>query len=656
MKQQVQALRRDILEHNRRYYQLDAPVISDVEYDQLLRDLEQLEAQLGEPVPADSPTQTVGAAPMFSPRQHMQPMLSLANAFDEEELRAFDLRLCQGLGVDSCRYIAEAKIDGLAINLTYQNGALLYAATRGDGRTGEDVTAHVRSIDGIPLQLQLPVAGTLEVRGEVYMPLAAFQQLNQQQLDSGGKVFANPRNAAAGSLRQLDPAVTANRGLCFFAYGVGDGGEELASSQSALLERFATLGFAVQGASICQDVETLMACYQQWLEQRDSLAYEIDGMVCKVDDLGLQKQLGKVARSPRWAIAFKFPAEEVETLIEAVEWQVGRSGVITPVAKMEPVSVGGVLVSSATLHNIDELKRKDIHLGDRVVIRRAGDVIPEVVRVSCPAHHRIVVAIPTVCPACGAQVERGNDVSALRCTGGLSCSAQVKESLCHFVSRGCVDIEGFGDKLVGQLIDVGLLHSIADIYALDYSAIQALPGLGKKKTENLRNSIAQRRQPPLAKFLHGLGIRHVGATTAASLADCFGSIEALMAADGEMLIAVDDVGLEVATAIQRYFSDDHNLEVLTRLKAMGVWPETREVQANVAHALAGKRLVVTGTLESMSRQEAEEKLRTLGAKASSSVSGRTDYLLAGSSAGSKLEKAKALGVEIVDEAWLLAQL
>lgn len=658
IRERIDALRTELTEHNYRYYILDAPVVPDDEYDHLLRELQRLEEILGEPVPPDSPTQTVGAPPStsFTPRRHGQPLLSLANVFDAEGLRDFDRRITQALDGAPFTYITEPKIDGLAINLTYRNGRLQYAATRGDGETGEDVTANARSITDIPWHLEGDVPALLEVRGEVYMPKAAFAELNAAQEEKGERSFANPRNAAAGSMRQIDPAVTAARPLRFFAYGTGLGGEALVDSQRALLEYLRALGFPVQAYEVLPDVEAVLTAYARLLARRDALDYDIDGMVCKVNEMALQRRLGTLARSPRWAIACKFPAEEAVTTVEKVVWQVGRSGVITPVAKMRPVHVGGVTVSSATLHNVEELARKDVHCGDRVAVRRAGDVIPEIVRVVAPAEQRADVEVPSACPVCGAAVFRMADEVAIRCSGGLSCPAQLKERIRHFVSRPCMDIEGMGEKLVASLVDAGMLHSIADIYRLDYAALEAFPGMGAKKVANLKAAIGVSRRRPLARFLHALGIRHVGLATAHGLAAHFGSMEAMMAADAGALQAVPDIGPEVAGSLLAFFSEPHNRQVLADLKAMGVWPEPETKAATVTHPLAGRTVVITGTLASMSRQQAQERLRALGARPASSVSKKTDYVVAGPQAGSKLEKARALGVEIVDESQLLAWL
>jgi len=755
LKKRIEQLRTRLTEHNHRYYILDAPVIPDAGYDRLLRELQQLEAELGEPVPPDSPTQTIGAPPStsFESRRHGQLLLSLANAFSDDEIRDFDRRVAQGLDGDAYTYIAEPKIDGLAMNLTYVDGHLQHAATRGDGETGEDVTANARTIADIPWKLEGDVPEVLEVRGEVYMPKQAFAELNAAQEERGERTFANPRNAAAGSMRQIDPKVSRARPLRFFAYGAGLGGEALADNQKSLLERLQMLGFPVQTCEILADVEALLKSYYGFLERRERFDYEIDGLVCKVNQIDLQKKLGAVARSPRWAIAYKFPAEEVVTTVEKIIWQVGRTGVITPVAKMQPVHVGGVTVSSATLHNAEELARKDVHAGDQVVVRRAGDVIPEVVGVSTPASHRVAVAIPEACPVCGAMVFHIEDEVAIRCSGGLSCPAQLKERLRHFVSRSCMDIEGMGEKLVAQLVDEGIVESVADLYRLKWSQMVEWEGFGEKKIKNLQASIAASEHRPLARFIYALGVPLVGEVTAHSLAQRFGSLDFLMSvgefnsgaakklshflstlplrevfqeyikdvkpsvasvlekkfkAVEEMIreregspevivrfanllvkrkkmkdmfesliheknkeaaleleryfsllgeiMKVEDIGPDVSTSIIVFFTEPHNRQVLFELEDRGVWPKQEALKPTADHPLAGKTVVVTGSLTSMSRQQAQEKLRALGAKPASSVSKKTDYVVAGPNAGSKLAKAKELGVKVVDESQLLAWL
>ena len=663
LRDSVQKLRAELTDHNYRYYLLDSPSITDAEYDQKLRELELLEKKLGEPIPTDSPTQTVGAPPshVFESREHLTPLLSLANAFSDQEVQDFDRRLQDLSGGRSFNYIIEPKIDGLAVNLRYENGELTIAATRGDGRAGEDVTDNIRTIADIPWRLEGEgVPQLLEVRGEVFMSKHSFESLNEAQERAGEKPFANPRNAAAGSLRQLDPKETAARKLSFFAYGAGEGGDQLASSQSELLLRLKRLGFSIQSYESLSGVEALLNHYCDWQERRETLPYEIDGLVYKVDAFDLQEELGAVSRSPRWAIAHKFPAEEAITRVEKIIWQVGRTGVITPVAEMKPVKVAGVIVSRATLHNIQELHRKDVREGDEVVIRRAGDVIPEVVRVaSVDGERSSVVTAPHCCPVCGSHVEQSEAEVAIRCSGGLSCSAQLKERLKHFVSRGTMDIEGMGDKLIEMLADEPeasplKLKSVADIYSIDFDAFIGREGFGEKRIEKLKQAVEASKQKPLPKFLFALGIRHVGEVTAISLSEAFCSMEAIMDADMESLQAVDDVGPEVAASVRSFFEEAHNQEVLKALKESGLWPEAIEAKKlPVDHPLAGKTVVLTGTFSQIKRSDAQAGLRRLGAKPTGSVSKNTDLIIAGENAGSKLSKAESLGIRVVDEAQLM---
>jgi len=660
LKQRINALRLVLKEHNYRYYTLDMPVIPDDEYDRLLRQLDMLEAELGEPVPEDSPTQSIGAMPSqtFVTREHGEPLLSLANAFEPEEIGAFVRRIREGTGEENPDFIIEPKIDGLAVNLRYESGQLSIAATRGDGKVGEDVTDNIRTIADIPWHLncadtELPEV--LEVRGEVYMSKAAFTELNVRQDTEGLPAFANPRNAAAGSLRQLDAKVTAKRGLSFFAYGVGLGGRELASSQSALLAQLHNFGFAVQDTSLATDVEGLLTHYQALQEKRADMPYEIDGVVYKLDDFALQHRMGAVARSPRWAIAHKFPAEEVITSVNQIIWQVGRTGVITPVADMQPVAVGGVIVSRATLHNNDELQRKQVYAGARVIVRRAGDVIPEIVRAVDVDEQAKRPSPPQNCPVCGASVFRIEGEVAIRCSGGLSCPAQLKERLSHFVSRGAMDIEGMGDKLIARLVDEGLLADIADLYELDYTSLQGWPGMGEKKIANLQHALEQSLHRPLARFLYALGIRHVGTATATGLASHFEGLNGLMQATVEELIHIPDVGPEVAASICSFFAEPHNRDVIARLLAAGVQPSVLP-SGSGNHPLAGKTVVLTGSFKSIQRRAAQEQLRALGVKPTGSVSKNTDLVIAGEKAGSKLTKARELGIEVANEQQLLAWL
>lgn len=663
LRRQVDALRQSLKEHNYRYYTLDAPVISDAEYDRLLRQLETLEEQLGEPVPDDSPTRIVGALPSqaFVSRQHGLPLLSLANAFDESEVEAFVRRIVELIGdeqgVDNnLQFVIEPKIDGLAVNLRYEHGHLVMAATRGDGKSGEDVTDNIRTIADIPWQLRSESPpDLLEVRGEVYMSKAAFAELNARQEQEGAAPFANPRNAAAGSLRQLDARITAERGLNFFAYGAGLGADLLATSQSSLLATLKDFGFPIQQIGKSTTVEGVIEAYRQLQAQRAQMPYEIDGVVYKVDDFAQQLRIGSVARSPRWAIAHKFPAEEVTTTVERIIWQVGRTGVITPVAEMKPVAVGGVVVSRATLHNIDELRRKQVYVGAQVIVRRAGDVIPEVVTAIDVDESTELPQPPNACPACGARVCRIEGEVALRCSGGLSCSAQLSERLRHFVSRGGMDIEGVGDKLIGRLVEEGIITDIADLYECDLQALQTWDGMGEKKIANIGQALKDSLTRQLSRLLYALGIRHVGAATSTALADHFGSLDAIMRADSEALTDVPDVGAEVAASIINFFVEPHNRDVIDRLLAAGVTPRPPQ-SASGDHPLSGKRVVLTGSFEAIGRRQAQEQLRALGAKPSGSVSKQTDLVIAGDKAGSKLKRAHELGIPVADEAQLLVWL
>ncbi len=652
----IAALRAELKDHNYRYYTLDAPVISDAEYDALLRELERLEEEFGEPVPDDSPTRVVGAPPatVFTTRTHAIPLLSLANAFSEEEVRAFDKRLRDILGGTSFSYIAEPKIDGLAINLRYEHGHLVVAATRGDGRSGEDVTDNVRTIADIPWKLAGNGVGgnvpeLLEVRGEVYMGKAAFAALNQAQESVGDKAFANPRNAAAGSLRQLDAKVTAKRSLSFFAYGVGLGGAGLADTQSGLLARLHGMGFPIQQVAVLPDTEALLSHFADMQARRAAMDYEIDGVVYKVDELALHDELGEVARSPRWAIAHKFPAEEVETLLLGVDFQVGRTGAITPVARLRPVRVAGVTVSNATLHNMDEIRRKDVRIGDTVIVRRAGDVIPEVARVLAEKRpvNAGMIDLPAACPVCGSAIVRPEDEAVARCSGGLFCSAQLKEAIRHFASRRAMDIDGLGDKIVEQLVDAGLIEHVDGLYRLQMEDVAGLERMAEKSAANLMAAIESSKQTTLARFIFALGIREVGEATAASLARFFGKLDTLMQADEESLQQVPDVGPVVAQSVLNFFAQPHNREVIERLLAAGIaWPLAEQSDSR---PLAGKTYVLTGTLTSMPRSEAKDKLEALGAKVASSVSKNTTAVFAGESAGSKLDKAQILGVPVLTE-------
>lgn len=657
---QAKDLREQINYHNYRYYVLDDPEIPDKEYDRLLRELEKLEAAHPDLITSDSPTQRVGATPLsrFTEVQHLLPMLSLGNAFDEQEVTDFDRRARERLDCDEIIYAAEPKLDGLAISLIYENGVLVRGATRGDGFTGEDVTQNVRTIETIPLRLvgkkhpQL-----LEVRGEVIMSKSGFEQLNQQQRDKDEKTFANPRNAAAGSLRQLDAKITAARPLSFYSYGVGkieDG--VLPETQMAVLEQLRDWGLRLNPeAGIVKGVKGCLDYYARLQRKRDALDYDIDGVVYKVNDLKQQETLGFVSRAPRWAIAHKFPAQEEMTVLQAIDVQVGRTGALTPVARLEPVFVGGVTVTNATLHNQDEIERKDIRIGDTVIIRRAGDVIPEVVSVVLLKRPKNAKKfhMPTHCPVCDSEVIRLENEAVARCTGGLYCPAQRKEAIKHFASRKAMDIEGLGDKLVEQLVDNELVHDLADIYHLSIDNVAALERMAEKSASNLIASIEKSKDTKLARFIFALGIRQVGETTAKTLARYFGSLDRLMSATEAELIAVPDVGPIVAASIAHFFHEPHNRKVIGKLQQAGVRWEDVEVKAKKSQPLAGKTFVITGTLSGMSRDEAKAQLEEQGAKVASSVSKKTDYVIVGESPGSKATKAEELGVNMLDEAGFL---
>jgi len=650
------ALRERIHHHNYRYYALDDPEISDAEFDALMRELQDMEAQYPALVTPDSPTQRVGSASLaaFGEIRHELPMLSLDNAFSEDEVREFDRRAREGLKVTTVHYSAEPKLDGLAISLLYEDGVLMRAATRGDGYTGEDVTQNVRTIHSVPLRL----VGThpprrLEVRGEVYMPKRGFAELNRRQEERGEKIFANPRNAAAGSLRQLDPRITASRPLDMYCYGVGmvEGGN-LPERHSAILEQLKQWGLRVSPQrAVVEGVDGCLAYYADLALKRADLPYDIDGVVYKVDDLAQQRQLGYVSRAPRWALAHKFPAEEAMTVVTAIDVQVGRTGAITPTARLQPVFVGGVTVSNATLHNEDEVHRKDVRVGDTVIIRRAGDVIPEVVGVvkeRRPPGTRIF-HLPKHCPVCGSEVVRVEGEAVARCTGELVCPAQRKEAILHFASRRAMNIDGLGDKLVDQLVEQGFVRTVADLYALTHDQLMALERMGAKSAENLLHALEKSKRTTLARFLYALGIREVGEATAQTLAAHFGELESIMEADGTALQEVSDVGPVVAQHIAAFFREQHNRDVIDKLRAAGVhWPAMP--RRAPTSPLAGKTFVLTGTLHGMTRDDAKERLQALGAKVSGSVSGKTDYVVAGEDPGSKRDKAVALGVAILDEA------
>lgn len=656
----IDELRKRINEHNYRYYVLSDPTVSDAEYDQLFRQLQTLEAQHPELITSDSPTQRVGAIPAkeFSEVKHELPMLSLDNAFTEEELHAFDERVRSRLGVtEPIEYVSEPKLDGVAISLLYKNGELLRAATRGDGETGEDVTQNIRTIRSIPLKLRgKNFPETLEVRGEIFMPKADFLAFNQKLLEKGEKIFANPRNAASGSLRQLDSRITAQRPLAFYAYALGVFDEALSFTEHAqILKILQNYGFPVAkeiarviGAQGCFEY------YQKIFLVRDQLPFEIDGVVYKVNSLVFQHQLGFISRAPRWAIAHKFPAQEKITQIHAIEFQVGRTGAITPVARLEPVSVGGVVVSNATLHNFDELLRKDIRIGDTVIVRRAGDVIPEVVSVIQEKRPKSakIVHLPSHCPVCGADVIKPEGEAVARCVGGLYCSAQLSQSIKHFASRRAMNIEGLGDKLVDLFLEQGLIHNVAELYELNQETLAELPRLGEKSAENLLDALEKSKKTTFPRFLFALGIREVGEATARLLAEHFLNLSTLMKATEEDLQSITDIGPVVAANILGFFQESHNVELIKKLIKLGIhWPELSRTSKN--HLLSGKTIVITGTMLNMTREAAQQRLHELGAKTSNSVSSKTDYVVVGENPGSKYTKAKELGIKILDEAAFL---
>ncbi|MBR9787329.1 MAG: NAD-dependent DNA ligase LigA [Vibrionaceae bacterium] len=660
--QRLEELKESLHYHAVRYYVEDNPEIPDAEYDRLMRELLDIEAQHPDLVTVDSPSQRVGGKPLseFSEVKHEVPMLSLDNAFDDSELDSFHKRAQDRVGNQSVKqYCCEPKLDGLAVSLLYENGVLVQAATRGDGTTGENITENVRTINAIPLKLRgNDWPERLEVRGEVFMPKAGFEQLNELARQKGYKVFVNPRNAAAGSLRQLDSRVTASRPLSFYAYSVGVvQGAELASSH---YERF--LQIKSWGLPMCPETKRVdsladvKAYYQDILQRRDALPYEIDGVVIKIDDIAIQERLGFVARAPRWAIAYKFPAQEEITTLNDVEFQVGRTGAITPVAKLEPVFVGGVTVSNATLHNADEIERLQVKIGDQVVIRRAGDVIPQVVSVireRRPENARDIV-FPSLCPVCDSHVERIEGEAVTRCTGGLVCQAQRKQALKHFVSRKALDVDGLGDKVIEQLVDREMVETPADLFKLSAGILTVLERMGPKSAQNIVNALDKSKLTTLPRFLYSLGIREVGEATAANLAQHFKTLEAIQVATEEQLIKVQDIGVIVAQHITTFFGEEKNQAVVEDLLAQGIhWPEISTPEEGVELPLEGKTVVLTGTLSQLGRSEAKEALQAMGAKVAGSVSKKTDILFAGENAGSKLAKAQELGIEIKTEQDLL---
>ena len=654
IQEQIEALKSEIKRHNERYYVFDDPIISDHEYDALFRELQALEAKYPDLKTIDSPTMRVGGEPLavFKTITHLVPMLSLDNAFDEDSLAQFHRRIEALVSPSSkpIRYSAEPKIDGLAVSLIYREGRLLSAATRGDGSQGEDILHNIKTIQSVPLILKgegYPLQ--FEVRGEVFMPKTGFERLNQRAMARGEKIFANPRNAAAGSLRQLDPKITAQRPLFFYAYTVL--GVEGIEMHSDLLNRIEPWGFPLcQERSVVHSLEGMQAYYQKILASRQNLPYEIDGVVFKVDNIADQLRCGMISRSPRWAVAYKFPAEEASTRLESVDFQVGRTGALTPVARLKPVEVGGVTVSNATLHNMDEIARKDIRIGDTVVVRRAGDVIPEVARVLF--EHRSgteqIIHLPTDCPVCGSEVQKSAGEAIARCEGGLLCSAQLVERLKHFISRRAMNVEGFGEKLVEVLVANALVKEVGDLYSLSVDSLVPLERMGEKSAHNIIEALKQSKKTTLARFIYSLGILGVGETTARTLAHHFKHLEALEQASLEQLLMVSDVGPVVANSIVSFFHEPHNQKVIEHLKKAGIhWDEVLE-QAPSQTAFSGKKVVLTGTFR-ISRDNMKDQLLAMGATVGSAVSKQTDYLIAGEEAGSKRAKAEALGITILTE-------
>jgi DNA ligase (NAD+) len=662
--EEVAALRAQLLDWAEAYFERDAPVVPDADYDQAMKRLEALEREFPDLVTPDSPTQRVGSAPLseFESVEHRLAMLSLDNAFSSEDMDDFHRRVTERLGAGDVAYCCEPKLDGVAVSIVYEHGALVLAATRGDGARGENITANVRTISNVPLMLNGEgVPPYLEVRGEVVIPRDAFERMNAQARAADEKVFVNPRNAAAGSLRQLDSRITARRPLTFTAYSVGAVEGDLPAAHDVILRRLSEWGLPI--SEYMQTVSGIAACddyYEALARQRDTLPFDIDGIVFKINGLAEQEKLGFVSRAPRWAIARKFPAQEVSTQLLGVDFQVGRTGAITPVARLEPVFVGGVTVSNATLHNADEIERLGVQVGDTVVVRRAGDVIPQIVSVvegntSGSSPERAPIIFPGQCPDCGSDVAREEGEAVIRCIGGMACSAQLKAVIRHFASRKAMDIEGLGDKLIDQLVDDGLVGSVADIFRLSQPQLSELERMGDKSSENLLASIDQSRSTTLPKFIYALGIREVGEATARALANHFLELDALLAAPTDELEGVDDVGPIVARHIRGFANDNRNKQVVGDLLALGVnWPPV--TVASGEGPLADTIWVVTGKLESMTRGDAEQRLRSLGAKTASSVSAKTSSVLAGPGAGSKRKKAEELGISIVDETEWLAML
>ncbi|MGZ0052004.1 NAD-dependent DNA ligase LigA [Brevibacillus gelatini] len=655
----IKELAKRIERHNRLYYEEDRPEITDQEYDQLMRELIELETRFPELASPDSPTQRVGGEPLpfFEKVVHKTPMLSLGNAFGEADIRDFDRRVRQAVGNQPVRYVAELKIDGLAVSLHYENGMFVRGATRGDGTIGEDITQNLKTIRSIPLKLTRPL--TLEVRGEAYMPKAAFEKLNREREERGEPLFANPRNSAAGSLRQLDPKIAASRQLDTFIYSIGELQGETVESHSEGLELLESLGFKVnKERRVFDDIEELLAFIDSWTQKRPSLPYEIDGMVIKVDSYAQQEELGYTAKSPRWAIAYKFPAEEAITILEGIEVSVGRTGSVTPTALLKPVSLAGTTVKRASLHNEDIIREKGLLIGDHVVVKKAGDIIPEIIAVLPERRtgNETPFAMPTHCPECGSELVRLEEEVALRCINPM-CPALIREGMIHFVSRAAMNIDGLGEKVVAQLYRDGIIHSVADLYYLHEKrdVLLSMERMGEKSVDNLLAAIEASKQNSLERVLFGLGIRLVGAKAARVLAEHFGHIDAIMQASEEELTQINEIGPKMAASLINYFAQPQAQAVIERLKAAGVNMEYKgvRVEAGADLPFSGKTIVLTGTLSQMSRQEAEEAIVRLGGKVTSSVSKKTDLVIAGEKAGSKLEKAEKLGVPVMDEAGFL---
>ena len=655
----ISELRKIIEYHNQRYYQQDAPEISDAEYDRFMRELQNLEARFPDDELASSPTQRVGAAPLakFASFTHPSPMLSLANAFSEEEIIDFDSRLKRLASIDNISYVTEPKLDGLAVNLIYEKGVFTKGATRGDGTVGEDVTQNLKTISSLPLRMkkseQAPIPSFVEIRGEVYMEKYPFEKLNRRRMEEGEEPFANPRNAAAGSLRQLDSKITAHRPLNIFLYGIGNVQGISFTTHWEVLRALSSWGFPVNKLiEQAHDINTCIRYFERITSLRDTLPYDIDGVVIKVDSLALQNRLGNISRNPRWALACKFPAQQETTIVKDIIVQVGRMGTLTPVAVMEPVNVGGVMVSRATLHNEDEVIKKDIRVGDTVIIQRAGDVIPEVVKVIPEKRtgKETKFKMPVKCPECGSEIVRFEGEVAHRCVN-ISCPAQLKEHIRHFASRGAMDIEGLGEKLSAQLFDAKFISDPADLYFLTKDKLLGLDRQAEKSAQNLIDSIARSKNPPLDKFIYALGIRHVGERTAKLLAERFGSIENLMAAKIEDLTAVNEIGTEIAASIVEFFHESKNKAVMKKFAKAGVAPQRKEISLNAP--LVGKSFVFTGAMGSMGRNEAKEIVENLGGVVHSSVTKKATYVVAGVDPGSKLDKAKSYGIRVISEAEFL---